>query len=143
MKVSNSLILILITVCSYPAWSQQPVLTKDEAVVQALEENFGIRLARNDVEIAENNQSIWNSGYLPSLSGVAGANYDLNDRITEPEGGEIVDQRDIENTRYNASINLDYTLFDGLGRLYNYKSLKEQYDLSQLEARETIENTIL
>lgn len=143
MKVSNSLILILIIVCSYPAWSQQPVLTKDEAIARALEENFGIRLARNDVEIAENNQSIWNSGYLPSLSGVAGANYDLNDRITEPEGGEIVDQRDIENTRYNASLNLDYTLFDGLGRLYNYKSLKEQYDLSQLEARETIENTIL
>ncbi|MCM8569336.1 TolC family protein [Gramella jeungdoensis] len=143
MKVLHSLILVLIVGCFSPALAQQPVLTKEEVIARALEENFGIRLARNDVEIAENNQSILNSGYLPSLSGNAGANYDINDRLTEPDGREPVDQRDIENTRYNASINLDYTLFDGLGRLYNYRSLKEQYDLSQLQARETIENTIL
>ncbi|MCG9971945.1 TolC family protein [Christiangramia crocea] len=144
MKVLHSLIILVFSLFySCPSWSQQPVLTKDEVIARALEENFGIRLARNDVEIAENNQSIWNSGYLPSLSGIAGANYDINDRLTEPDGREVVDQQDIENTRYNASINLDYTLFDGLGRLYNYQSLKEQYDLSQLQARETIENTIL
>ena len=40
-------------------------------------------------------------------------------------------------------MNLEYTLFDGLGRLYNYRSLKETYNLSKLEARETIENTVL
>jgi len=33
-------------------------------------------------------------------------------------------------------------LFDGLGRYYDYKSLKERYQLSELEARETIENAI-
>ena len=47
------------------------------------------------------------------------------------------------SSRYNASVNLNYTLFDGLGRRYNYKRLKEQYQLSELQARETIENTIL
>ncbi|TBW27978.1 TolC family protein [Gramella sp. KN1008] len=143
MKISNSLILILVIFFSFSGWSQQPVLTKDEVIARALEENFGIKLARNEVEIADNNQSIWNSGYLPSLTGQAGTNYDINDRLTEPDGRDVVDQKDIENTRYNASVNLDYTLFDGLGRYYNYQSLKEQYDLSQLEARETIENTIL
>ncbi|WP_026914630.1 TolC family protein [Christiangramia portivictoriae] len=123
--------------------SLDSLLTKQEVISRALEENFGIRIAENNVEIADNNQSILNSGYLPSLTGLAGANYDLNDRVTEPENGETVDQRGIESNRYNASINVGYTLFDGLGRLYNYKSLQEQYDLSRLEARETIENTIL
>ncbi|WP_372916834.1 TolC family protein [Salegentibacter sp.] len=122
---------------------EQEVITKEEAITRALENNFGIKIARNQVEIAENNQGILNSGYLPRLSGQAGAGYDLNDRLTEPEDRENVDQQGIESNRYNASINVDYTLFDGLGRLYNFKSLKEQYDLSQLEARETIENTIL
>ena len=123
--------------------AQDSLLTKQEVISRALDENFGIRIAENNVEIADNNQNILNSGYLPTLTGLAGANYDLNDRVTEPENGETVDQRGIESNRYNASINLGYTLFDGLGRLYNYKSLQEQYDLSQLEARETIENTIL
>ena len=123
--------------------AQERLLSKEEVISRALEENFGILLAENEVEIADNNQSIWNSGYLPTLTGLAGANYDLNDRITEPEDSETIIQNGIESNRYNASINLGYTLFDGLGRFYNYKSLKEQYDLSQLEARETVENTIL
>ncbi|MUP47530.1 TolC family protein [Gramella sp. BOM4] len=144
MRVSYSLGLLFIVFLSpFPALSQEGVLTKDEVIARALEENFGIKLARNDVEIAENNQTVWNSGYLPSLTGLAGANYDINDRLTEPEGRDPLEQNNIENTRYNASLNLNYTLFDGLGRLYNYKSLKEQYDLSQFQARETIENTIL
>ena len=123
--------------------AQERLLSKQEVISRALEENFGILLAENEVEIADNNQSIWNSGYLPTLTGLAGANYDLNDRITEPEDSETIIQNGIESNRYNASINLGYTLFDGLGRFYNYKSLKEQFDLSQLEARETVENTIL
>lgn len=128
---------------SVQVMAQETLLSKEEVIAQALEENFGIKLANNAVEVADNNQSIWNSGYLPTLTGLAGANYDLNDRVTEPENGETVIQNGIESNRYNASINLGYTLFDGLGRYYNYKSLKEQYDLSQLEARETVENTIL
>ncbi len=143
MKISHSFILVLILIISINARSQEELLTKDEVINKALEENFGIKIARNNVEIADNNQSILNSGYLPIIQGLAGGNYSINDRVTEPEGRETVVQRDIENTGFNASINLDYTLFDGLGRFYNYKSLKEQYNLSQLQARETIENSIL
>ena len=144
MRSRQSISIFLIALLSSAVgFAQDSLLTKQEVISRALQENFGIRIAKNEVNIADNNQSILNSGYLPSLTGLAGANYDLNDRITEPEDGEIVDQRGIESNRYNASINVGYTLFDGLGRYYNYKSLKEQYDLSELQARETIENTIL
>jgi outer membrane protein len=144
MRLRKFILSILIAIFwSVGCVAQDSLLTKQEVISRALAENFGIRIAENNVEIADNNQNILNSGYLPTLTGLAGANYDLNDRVTEPENGETVDQRGIESNRYNASINLGYTLFDGLGRLYNYKSLQEQYDLSQLEARETIENTIL
>ncbi len=143
MKALLNSIFILLIFSSGLLWAQERELSKEEVIGRALEANFGINIAQNQVEIAENNQSILNSGYLPTVTGIAGAGYDLNDRITEPENGDIVDQQGIENNRYNASVNLGYTLFDGLGRFYNYKSLKEQYDLSQLEARETIENTVL
>lgn len=144
MKILHRSILILSIFTFSSIWSQEEiVLTKEEVIARALEENFGIQLANNEVAIAENNQSILNSGYLPNLTGLAGANYDINDRVIVPEEGDRVDQNNIENNAYNASINLGYTLFDGLGRYYNYKSLKEQYDLSQLDARETVENTIL
>lgn len=143
MKIICRVVAVAFFIFFGKSYAQTEVLSKEEAVARTLENNYGIRMSNNDLEIAENNQSILNSGYLPSLRGQAGANYDLNDRLTEPEGREVVDQRNIENTSYNASINVDYVLFDGLGRWYNYQSLKEQYNLTGLQARETIENTIL
>ena len=145
MKKINQFLLVSIFLfsCVVQAQEKLPFLSKKEAIEQTLENNFGIEVAENNTEIAENNASILNSGYLPSLTGNAFTNYSLNDRLTEVNGEEPRDQNNLENTGYGASIDLNYTLFDGLGRLYNYRQLKEQYDLSELEARETIENTLL
>ena len=108
-------------------------------------------MAKNQVEIAENNKSLLNTGFLPTLTGTAGATYNRDDSVIEFPGQlnqdgslrEDVTIDQAEAQRYNSGLTVNYTLFDGLGRLYNYKSLKEQYQLSELQARETIENTIL
>jgi outer membrane protein TolC len=121
----------------------QHVLTADEAVKLALEYNYGIKIANNTVEVAENNTSILNSGYLPTFTGAAGATYNLDNTEVQFSNGESALLNGAESSRYNAAVNLNYTLFDGLGRKYNYKRLKEEYQLSELEARETIETTIV
>ncbi|MEZ4779957.1 MAG: TolC family protein [Flavobacteriaceae bacterium] len=119
------------------------ILTKQQAISEVLENNFGVVIAKNNLEIAENNQNILNSGFLPSLTGNAGASYNReNQEVTFQDGSvNVVDGA--ETKRYNASLNLNYTLFDGLGRWYTYKRLKEEYNLSELQARETIETTLL
>ncbi|MBT8301349.1 MAG: TolC family protein [Maribacter sp.] len=131
--------------------AQDKLLSKDDAIAQALEHNFGIKVARNQVAIADNNKSILNSGYLPSLTANAGATYNRDDSTIEfpgqfLENGDPRPDLEINNAeaqRYNSGLTLNYMLFDGMGRYYNYKSLKEQYQLSELQARETIENTML
>lgn len=131
--------------------AQERLLSKDAAVSLALENNFGIKVAKNQVAIADNNAGILNSGYLPSLTGTAGATYnELNSNTEYPGQFESngsprpdLEINDAESQSYNAALRLDYTLFDGMGRRYNFKRLKEQYQLSELQARETIENTIL
>lgn len=143
---------------------QEQLLTKEEAIALALENNFGIKVAKNQVAIANNNASVLNSGFLPTITGIAGADYQRDDSTFEfpgqflnnsdgtpqidPTTGAQVPRPDTEldkaeAQRYNARIAADYILFDGLGRLYNFKRLKEQYQLSELQARETIENTML
>ncbi len=131
--------------------AQEKLLSREEAVSLALENNFGIKVARNQVDIAANNKSILNSGYLPTLTASAGANYNRDDSTIEFPG-QFLDNGDprpdveidqAESQRYSSALRVDYTLFDGLGRYYNYKSLKEQYALTELQARETIENTML
>jgi len=139
-KVSNlGLLTLLILWCNLSV--AQQVIKPSEAVALALENNFGIKIAYNNVEIAENNQGILNSGYLPTLTGLAGASIDRQNSEGQLANGDTRVAEGAETRRYNASINLNYTLFDGLGRYYDYKRLKQEYDLSELQARETIENT--
>lgn len=123
--------------------SAQESLPVSKAVSLALENNYGIKIANKSVEVAENNTSILNSGYLPTLTGNAGANYNLDNNESEFSSGDVTTLNGAESSNYNASLNLNYTLFDGQGRRYDYKQLKEEYQLSELEARETIESTMI
>ncbi len=119
------------------------ILTKEQAIAKTLEQNLGIQIANNNNEIAENNASVFNSGYLPSVTGNAGGSLDRQNTEGQLANGESRTAEGVETRRYNASINLNYTLFDGLGRYYDYKRLREEYNLSELQARETIETTLL
>jgi len=121
----------------------QEVLTKQEAVQRALEHNYGIKIANNNVEVAKNNSSVFNTRHLPTLSTTAGANYNKSNQDITRQDGSNTNVTGAETKSYNASINLNYTIFDGLGRKYNYKQLKETQSLTELQARETIENTYL
>ena len=129
----------------------QEKLTKEQALYLALENNFGIQVSKNTTEIQKNNSSFLNSGYLPTVSLSGGSNYIGSDsEIAFPdqfdEQGNPLPNRIFEgqeSQRFNAGVNLNYTLFDGMGRKYIYKQLKEQYALSELQLRETIEFTIL
>ena len=123
--------------------SAQDVLTKKDAIAIALENNYGVKIANNNVEVAKNNSSIYNTGYLPTVSTSTGANYNNSNQEIERQNGETTKINGAETKSYNASINVNYTLFDGLNRKYNYKQLQETYNLSELEARETIENMYL
>lgn len=145
------ILTVLLFGIMYGANAQDDLLSKEDAVALALENNFGILVAKNQVAIAENNKSVLNSGFLPIISANAGATYNRDDSTIEFPGqfldnGEPRPDLEIDQAeaqRYNTGVRVDYTLFDGLGRHYNYKSLREQYALSELQARETIENTML
>ena len=149
--MNKVLILSLLIVTIVNISKAQEKLTKEQALDFALENNFGIQVSRNNTAITKNNSNILNSGYLPTVSISGGGNYIGSDsEIAFP--GQFDDQGNPipnrifegqESQRYNASVNLNYTLFDGLGRTYIYKQLKEQYNLSELQLRETIEYSIL
>lgn len=147
MEFNRTGIFIVVFLSTLQGFSQE-ILTKKEALKITLENNFGIKIANNNVEAAKNNTSIYNRGALPTVALNSGANYSRNnqsltftDRDTgndaEISGGGVVSKT------YNTSLGVNYTIFDGLGRKYNYQQLKETYNLTALQAKETIENTYL
>ncbi len=135
--------LTLLLLLSISVSFGQEKLTKEAAINMALENNYGIKIANNHVNIAENNASIYNSGYLPTITGNAGSTFNKDNTNAVFSNGEDTHLNGAKSSRFNASASFNFILFDGLGRLYNYRQLKEQYNLSELQARETIEKTIL
>ena len=142
MKFNKIKIIIVFFLSILQGFSQE-ILTKKEALAIALENNFGIKIATNNLEISENNKSILNSGFLPTAGISSGANYSRNNQTVTPQDGDLRSTNGAVTKSYNASLNLNYTLYDGLGRKYNYQQLKETYNLTELQAKETIENTCL
>lgn len=144
MKKMNFKYLVLFILCAFSVHVQaQNVLSTEEAVSLALENNYGIKIANNAVEVAENNTNLLNTGFLPTLTAGSGATYNIDNTEAKFSNGNVTNLTGAESSRYNASLNLNYMLFDGLGRRYNYKRLKEEKQLTELEAREAIENTML
>ena len=147
MKLNRYSIIVGLLMLSLKGFTQE-ILTKEKALEITLENNFGIKIAKNNLEIAENNTSIYNSRKLPVVILNSGANYSRNNQsltFTDRDTGndsEISGNGVVAKT-YNASLGVNYTIFDGFGRKYNVEQLKKTYNLTELQARETIENTYL
>ena len=139
---NNIFTIILIVSLSFQATAQE-ILTKKEALKITLEYNYGIKIANNNIAIAKNNTTVFNTKHLPTVSASSGANYRSDNQTITRQDNSVTEVDGAVTKSYNASVNLNYTIFDGLGRKYNYQLLKETYNLSELQAKETIENTYL
>lgn len=143
--MTRSKIIIVIT-CSLLISGislSQETLEKTEAVEIALENNYNIKIARNNVELASNNANVLNSGYLPSLQGNAGASFSSGSSRAEMQDGSVRETSSAQSYNFNSSLGLNYTLFDGLGRKFSYAKQKENYSISELQMRQVIELNIL
>lgn len=119
----------------------QEVLTRQDAIDLVLENHYDIQVVQKTVEQAENNANLLNSGYLPtvSASGNATVSY-LGGENETVQGTNKFDPA--ESYNYGAAVNMNYTIFNGT-RAYNFRQMKEQHKLSELQARQVIEQTIL
>lgn len=135
--------IVLVYFLSAGSLLAQELLTPEKALSLTLENNFGILVAKVSESQAENNASILNSNFLPTVSATSGANIARDNQEAVFQDGNSRSIDGAETKRYNASVNLSVTLFDGLGRKYNYQRLKEAYELSSLQVKQTIEQTLL
>lgn len=79
MRLVRKTILAVVFLSTLQMVSQE-ILTKEKALEITLENNFGIKIAKNNLEIAENNTSIYNTGKLPTATFNSGANYSRNNQ---------------------------------------------------------------
>lgn len=120
----------------------QDTLQLSEAVQLGLENNFDIRIVRNSVEIAENNYSYRNAGFLPTLSADGALTKEIQDTQQSFLDGRRQNADDAASTNIGASATLDWTIFDGTRMFIEYEQLSVLRKAEAANAEVTIENTI-
>jgi outer membrane protein TolC len=120
----------------------QETLTLQNAIEITLANNFSISIARNESNIAENNSTIGNAGFLPTLD-VTG-NYVKSQSDTKQEyfDGRTIDKTGAKSTNINAGVNLNWTIFDGFEMFGSINMLKELRKIGEINYKSEVENNI-
>ncbi|WP_299246289.1 TolC family protein [uncultured Aquimarina sp.] len=113
-------------------------LQLDEAIAIAVENNYGIKAIKTDVEVAKNNNTLGNAGLLPSVGINAG--YDLSfDNLdltianfaNDGQGNRNISENGVQSYNIHGSVDVTYPIIRGV---------RGQYLLDQLGYLETIGN---
>lgn len=136
-------ILIIILAVAAPSISNcQVVFDLRRCIDTGLQKNYDIRIMRNNQEISDNNLTVGNAGYLPSVDLTTGYSGSVNSTTQNLANGETNKNNGIHNQLLNAGVNLNWTVFDGFNIQTNHQRLKELQKMGELNTRLTIENFV-
>lgn len=117
----------------------QEVLTLEEAIKIALENNYDIKIAKNNSKIDETNNSLANAGMLPSLNAnFTNNNSQLNTKQTQSDG-RVRELDGAKNMNLTYGVGLDWTIFDGLSMF----ARKEQLSVLEQQGKAELQVAIL
>lgn len=139
----NKNLTIIILLFATPVFlSAQVVYDLKSCIEIGLQKNYDIRITRNNQEISDNNLTLGNAGYLPTVDLTTGYSGTSNNTTQNLTSGEQNKNNGINNQLLNAGVNLNWTIFDGFNIQTNHKRLKELKQMGELNTRLEIENFI-
>lgn len=131
----RSLILLLFCVVKSNA---QEVLTIEDAVKIALENNYEIKIASNNLLIDKTNVSTGNAGMLPKATATITDNNGIQNISQTRSDGTVNKLDNAKNNSLTYGVGLDWTVFDGLKMFAKMDQLKELQKLGEAQLKLTI-----
>lgn len=131
----------LLTVCLLV--QAQTVMDLQECLRIGLENNYDLRISRNNQKVSDNNVTLGNAGYLPSVSVSSGYTARSNSSDQYPlDGGEVISNRNATTQSLDAAVNLNWTIFEGFRVQTTYAKLQELKTIGELNTQLAVENYI-
>ena len=128
-------IMILILLLPLAAGAQRS-MSLDQAISVALENNYSLKISRNDEAVADNNVSL--SPFLPTLTGTGRQSQTTNNTESSSAGEEKS-----RTNLFTAGLALNWRLFDGFGMFTDYSRQKELLAMSSQRVKINVENLIM
>jgi outer membrane protein len=128
----------LVVISCTPIQSQE-LLSIEDALQIALENNYEIKIASNNLKIDATNNNLANAGILPAFNAsLTNNNSQLNTTQTQADGS----QRTLDgakNMNLSYGVGLDWTIFDGMQMF----ARKEQLSTLEAQGKSELQATIL
>ena len=141
MKI-RLLLISFLTLASFLSVQGQVVYGLNECISIGLERNFSLLVAKNSEEIAKNNFTPGNAGFLPSLDLSSRYSGTLNNTTQNMTDGTQNVSSGVYNTTGNAGLTMGLTIFNGFNVQITYKKLNELKQVGELNTQMAIENLL-
>jgi len=138
--------LVLFVLCSASllfsySLQAQKLLTLDEAIATALQNNYNIQLSKNDSLVAALDYSYRNAIFLPRINSTLGTNWAKNKQDQRFSNGTKKEGY-VKTNNYTGNLSLNWTLFDGLKMFATRDKAAEFIVLGELGIKEQVVNTV-
>lgn len=120
----------------------QDLLTVEDAIKIGLEKNYAVLMVKNQQEIAKAQNNFGNAGMSPQVSLNGNLNLANVNSHQEFSTGVVQDRNGAQSNSTGASANVVWTVFDGLKMFAIKKRLNQTEQLSALQLKQQIENTV-
>ena len=139
--MKKNFVFVLCLVIGNFVRAQQP-LTIEQAIATSLANNYDILLSRNDSVLAALNYAYANYAFYPRLNANAGYNLTNNDSKQVLADQSKRERNGIKSNSLTASVNLNWTLFDGLKMFATKRRLGQLVDLGELQVKNQVIATV-
>jgi len=135
------LILIAMGAGTLNAQVRRP-LTLNQAISLSLQNNYDIQLTRNDSLVAALDFAYADYSLLPRLNASGALLYNNNNTRQVLADGTERKRNGIKTDNINASLNLNWTLFDGLRMFIARDRLRQLVELGELQIKNQVVTTV-
>lgn len=142
MNAKKISIFVFIILVMFFRSKAQDTLTLQQAIEISLKNNYSLSIARNDFEIATNNNNIGNAGMLPKVTISGSQNNNIYDIHQKYQTGETNNLSGAKSNSLNAGIVLDWTIFDGFNMFVSKQKYSELEKMSQVQLKIVVQRTV-
>jgi len=134
-------IFFILIVLSMPLHAQE-LLTPEQVLEIALKNNYDITISKEQADIAKNNYTLGNAGFLPSVNLNASGNTSTNNFKQNLSTGLVTERSGVNSNNLSASAVMTWTVFDGFKMFATYDKLQAMMEVGELALKVQIENTV-
>lgn len=144
MNKKNYIIYLFVTcfIFFFTTVSAQQKLSLNESIQIGLENNYSIKIAKNQEAISVESRKAGRSAIMPKVDANASLNQSINDTRQVFVTGGINERDAAKTTIQNANVLMTWTLFDGLKMFAAYDKLKELEKLGEVNTKAMLQNIV-